>query len=254
MTISERVLLQFCKDPSEPDYIGGTARTTVEDALDYLIKTVPDFIDLVRGKQVLDFGCGLGHQAACLASRYGTDVVGLDLPRQNLMDHWTELKERFPLPNLTYTTELPANRLFDVVYSCGSFEHFSDPVEILNKMRSRLKHDGKLVISFAEPWWSNSGSHMDGFCKLKWVNILFSEKTVMSVRSQYRTDGATRYEEIEGGLNRMSVSKFERIIKESGMKVEWSKLWATRNLPMVTRIPILRELLTSACSVVLVNR
>jgi ubiquinone/menaquinone biosynthesis C-methylase UbiE len=247
-------MLRFCKDPSDPDYPSGTSRATVENALDFLIKTVPQFPHLVRGKEVLDFGCGFGHQATCLASKYGADVVGLDLPRQNLMEHWAKLKGQYPLPNLTLTTELPPDRLFDVVYSCSSFEHFSDPVEILSMMKARLKTDGKLVISFAEPWWSNCGSHMDGFCRLKWVNLLFSEKTVMNVRSRYRTDGATRYEEVEGGLNRMTVAKFERIISESGMRVEWSKLWATRNLPLVTRLPVTRELLTSACSVVLMNR
>ena len=247
-------MLRFCKDPSEPDYPSGTTKTTVDNALDYMIKTVPNFLDLVSKKQVLDFGCGFGHQATCLASKHGTDVVGLDLPRQNLIEHWAKLKAQYPLPNLTLTTDLPTDRLFDVVYSCGSFEHFSDPVEILNMMRARLKPDGLLIISFAEPWWSNCGSHMDGFCRLKWVNLLFSEKTVMNVRSRYRTDGATRYEDIEGGLNRMTVAKYERIIEQSGMKIQWSKLWATRELPLVTRVPVVRELLTSACSVVLVNQ
>src|SRR5688572_12332417 len=138
MNISERIMLRFCKDPSDPDYPSGTSRATVENALDFLIKTVPQFPHLVRGKEVLDFGCGFGHQATCLASKFGADVVGLDLPRQNLMEHWAKLKGQYPLPNLTLTTELPPDRLFDVVYSCSSFEHFSDPVEILSMMKARL--------------------------------------------------------------------------------------------------------------------
>jgi hypothetical protein len=73
----------------------------------------------------------------------------------------------------------------------------------------------------------------------------------MSVRSLYRTDGAQRFVEIEGGLNQMSVAKFERIMRSSGMRIESLTLWPTKGLPLVTGVPVLRELLTSACSCVL---
>ena len=41
---------------------------------------------------------------------------------------------------------------------------------------------------------------MDGITKLPWVNLLFPERVVLAVRSRYRTDGATRYEDCGGGL------------------------------------------------------
>ncbi|CAN5864331.1 hypothetical protein BH24ACI4_BH24ACI4_08100 [soil metagenome] len=58
------------------------------------------------------------------------------------------------------------------------------------------------------------------FTKLPWVNVLFSERTVMQVRARFRDDGATRYEEVVMGLNRMTIARFERLIRASGMK--WS--------------------------------
>ena len=247
-------MLMFCRAPDQAEYPSGTTNTSVDNALSFLLKTVPDFPELVKNRSVLDFGCGFGHQATAIARDYDAEVVGLDLPRPALKENWDRLLQQYPLPNLKLTTDLPAEKRFDLVYSCSSFEHFDDPAAILRMMRDRLKPEGKVVISFAEPWYSNSGSHMDGFCRLPWVNLLFSERTVMSVRSRYRSDGAVRYEDVEGGLNRMTVARFERIIKESGMRIEWFKLWSTRGLPAVTEVPVLRELLTSACSCILSNR
>jgi hypothetical protein len=54
-----------------------------------------------------------------------------------------------------------------------------------------------------------------------------------------------------GAVNRMTVARFERIIKASGMRIEYLRHYATRGLPLVTHIPVVRELLTSACTCVL---
>jgi SAM-dependent methyltransferase len=247
-TMPERILLKFCKPLDAPDYPGGTVRTNLDNSLSFLLKTTPGFIDMVRGKTVLDFGCGLGNQAAKLALDYDCFVTGLDLPRPYLQSHWSRFAS---IQNLRLTTELLTSEQFDVVYSCSSFEHFPDPEHILRLMGERVKPGGRIVITFAEPWYSNNGSHMGGFCRLPWVNLLFAERTIMSVRSLYRTDGAQRFIEIEGGLNQMSVAKFERIMRSSGMRIESLRLWPTKGLPLVTGVPVLRELLTSACSCVL---
>jgi SAM-dependent methyltransferase len=250
-TVSERILRRFCRRPDLPDNAGGTDNATIENALDFLVRTVPNFRELVEGNSVLDFGCGCGLQAAALARAWGADVVGVDLPRRTLLAEWDRLKSEYQLPNLTLTANLPSDRMFDVVYSCSSFEHFDDPARVLEMMCDRVKPAGKLVITFAEPWYSNNGAHMDGFCRLPWVNLLFSERTIMNVRSIYRSDGARRFEEVEGGLNRLTVAKFERIIRNSSLHIEWLKMWPTRGLPLVTHVPVIRELLTSACSCVL---
>lgn len=246
-------MLYFCRPVGTTDYPGGTVRQNIDNALDFMLKTVPQFVDLIRGKRILDFGCGRGLQAAALARRQlAASVTGIDLPRPQLLAEWDRLRSVYTLPNLSLTTDLPASQTFDVVYSCSSFEHFSDPAGILSLMRSRLKPGGRIVISFAEPWYSNNGAHMGGFCRLPWVNLIFSERTIMNVRSLYRTDGAQRFEDVEGGLNRMTVAKFERIIRESGMSVVWMKMWPTHGVPpVVTRVPVLQELLTSACSCIL---
>ena len=247
LTFRGRLLRALSRPVDAPDYAGGTTTATLDTALDFLKKTVPEFMDLTARGSVLDFGCGFGLQAAALA-RLGLDVTGLDLPREIFRSRWRQLMEEYP--NLRLTTELPA-RTFDVVYSCSSFEHFSDPEHVLTLMRNLVSPGGRLVIAFAEPWYSPHGSHVDGFTRLPWVNLLFRESDVMAVRSLYRSDGATRYEEVEGGLNRMTVARFERLMRDSGLRVRTLRLIPVKGLPYVSRVPLLRELLTASCSAVL---
>ena len=246
-----RILSLCSRRVGTPDYPGGTTRTNVDNALDFVLKVTPDFLDIVKGKRVLDVGCGFGYQAAALARDWNCDVTGLDLPRPVLMSNWPKMAALSP--RVRFVTEPPEGDVFDVVFSCSSFEHFEDPEGILRLMIERAAPGGRVVVAFAEPWFSPHGSHMNSITRLPWVNLLFPESAVLSVRSKYRSDGATRYEEVEGGLNRMTVAKFERIVKACGLPVERLNCHAVKGLPLVTRIPVLRELLTSAASCVLVK-
>ena len=49
----------------------------------------------------------------------------------------------------------------------------------------------------------------------------------------------------------MTLTKFERTLRSSGMRIELLKYHATRWLPLVTRLPLVREFLTSAASCIL---
>lgn len=249
-SLAERILLKACRDVRSADYPGGTSKTRIDNALDFMEIAVPGFRDLVRGKTVLDFGCGHGWQAAALARDYDAEVYGVDLARPVLQATWERIAAEYHLPNLTLTTASP-DRLFDVVYSCSSFEHFGEPDRILSMMRDKTRPGGKVVVAFAEPWYSPHGSHMNGFTRLPWVNLLFSESVVLRVRSRYRSDGATRYEDVEGGLNRMTVARFEHLMRTSGMRIESLTLLPVKRLPLVSKVPVLRELLTAAASCVL---
>ena len=92
---------------------------------------------------------------------------------------------------------------------------------------------------------------MQFFTNVPWVHLLFSEKVIMNVRKLYRSDGAEKFEEVESGLNKMSVAKFERIIKESGMKIVFKNYECIRGLNFLGKIPWVRELFINHVSVAL---
>jgi SAM-dependent methyltransferase len=161
---------------------------------------------------------------------------------------------------VAFGTQVPSqlSGKFDVVLSLSAFEHYADPEAELQRMRRQLKPDGLILLAFAEPWYSHSGSHFNNYTRLPltnhpvpWLNLFFSDKALLTLRSRFRADRPERIEDISGGLNRMTLARFERIIAESGMKMEKLRLLATKNVPVVTKLPLLREFFTSAASCVL---
>jgi SAM-dependent methyltransferase len=249
--LSECVLLFLSRKPGTRDYPGGTEKTKLSNALDFLCQTVPGFLDLFQNKRVLDFGCGHGWQAIAMVQRgaryvVGVDILHADTAAQNAAAHGCSEQTRF-FPALPFDLR----GTFDLVLSCRSFEHFSDPTWALKEMREAATPGGLVVISFAEPWWSPTGSHMSFFTRLPWANIWFSERTLMAVRARFRDDGAVRFAEVAGGLNKMTLAKFERLIAVSGLQEEFRRYYATKRLPIVTKIPVLRELLVSALALTL---
>jgi 2-polyprenyl-3-methyl-5-hydroxy-6-metoxy-1,4-benzoquinol methylase len=248
--LSEKILKSLCRDPKAQDFRGGTVSTQWQNALDFLNKTVPDFRSYLRGK-ILDFGCGLGNQSVAMAKAGADEVVGLDI---RLHDQAKRMAaENNCSDRVRFVASLPPEDLgtFDMVLSCSAMEHYADPGAMLELMKQAVKPGGVVIISFAEPWYGPRGSHFDAFSRLPWVNLFFSERTIMRVRTHFRFDGAQRFEDVEGGLNRMSVAKFDRIIRASGLKREFSRVYITKGLPWLEYIPIARELFASAAACVL---
>jgi 2-polyprenyl-3-methyl-5-hydroxy-6-metoxy-1,4-benzoquinol methylase len=252
-SLAERLLLLFCRKPGSEDYLKTTATYTLDNALEFARKTIPDFDGLVRNKLVLDYGCGHGWQAVAMQKAGARRVVGVDILDERLA-HGEALARREGVGNHVEFHRLLPSHLsgtFDVVLSLSAFEHFGDPAAELQAMQAAARPGGAVVVSFAEPWLSPHGSHMGHFTNLPWVNVLFSEDTVMRVRARFRDDGATRYEDVRGGLNRMTLARFERIVRASGMTVESLAVHTVKGLPLVGRLPVLREYLTAAASCIL---
>ena len=198
---------------------------TIENSLSFLSNAFPEFLDQIHDSEILDFGCGLGYQVVGLAKLGARKVSGIEI-NPNWREKAISLGRLHGVSNNIEIEPCLGKHLvgrFDIVFSQSSFEHFSDPAAVIRQMHSALKPGGKLYITFYGPWYSPYGSHMQFFTGVPWVNLLFSEKTVMSVRSRFRNDGATRYEEVTSGLNRMSLAKFESIVAAEGMTVEYKK-------------------------------
>ena len=106
-------------------------------------------------------------------------------------------------------------------------------------------------MMFGPPWWAPYGAHMRFFCPIPWVQLWFSERTIMAVRSRYRRDGAKRYEDVESGINKMSLAKFERIIRQSGLSVLQRRYFGVKKIEVLTKIPLMRELTTNVVAAIL---
>lgn len=180
-------------------------------------------------------------------------VVGFDINEKTLASARSLAAEGVGVDRLRFVDHIPAELLgtFDVVITLSSMEHFADPEAVLVQMRAALRPGGRILVSFDCPWLSPYGSHMHFFTRVPWVNILFSERTVMAVRGRFRSDGATRYEEVESGLNRMTVGRFERIAAQSGTRMDRRLYRCIKGLDFLGKLPLARELFINHVSCVL---
>ena len=162
----------------------------------------------LAGKVVLDFGCGTGEHAIEIAQRGAQKVIGLDI-RENVLK---EARNAARVAGVSDKCEFVSatDQKADIVLSMDAFEHFDDPAGVLSTMRGLVKDDGCGMIEFGPTWYHPLGGHL--FSVFPWAHLIFSEKALIRWRSNFKTDGATRFGEVEGGLNQMTVRNFEQLV------------------------------------------
>jgi SAM-dependent methyltransferase len=104
----------------------------------------------VRGKRVLDIGCGSGHYEVEYAKRGAEKVVGIDFAPA-MLDLARRLTEREGVADrCTFVqgdfTEYPFDEKFDVVLAIGVFDYVADAAPFLRRMAERSR--GKVIASF----------------------------------------------------------------------------------------------------------
>lgn len=223
--------------PTEPQTMNGSAyagksklRTSLGDQL----------LDLIRDKTVIDFGCGEGDQCLELVRCGARKVIGIDI-RDNLLEQAAKkataagLNDQCEFRN---STDAKA----DIIISLDSFEHFGDPAAVLDTMYDLLKPGGQALISFGPTWYHPLGGHL--FSVFPWAHLVFSEQALIRWRSRIRHDGATRFAEVEGGLNQMTVAAFEKMVRASQFSVEMTETVPIRKLRSL-HLRITREFTTA---------
>ncbi len=257
MPIGEWILGKLSREPAAGASAHGHVSYATGKELAILRREFANLSSLVRGKRVADFGCGTGEQAVALARDERCDVVGIDTNKTTLQRAREKAAGLALSGSVRFVEDAGKPELagkFDVVISQNAMEHFPDPDHVVQLMRQLIHDDGVLLITFGPPWYAPYGSHMQHFCKLPWLNLLFSERTVMRVRSRYRSDGAMRYVDVESGLNKMSLAKFERVVARAGLEVRHWHLTCVKGINVLASLPLLRELFVNHVSCVLVPR
>jgi SAM-dependent methyltransferase len=171
----------------------------------------PSIWDELNGKVVVDFGCGIGTEAVEMARRGAAHVIGVDIRESVLAEARRAAQEAGVADRCTFSTEIEDQA--DIVVSLDAFEHFADPEHILYLMRRLMKDDGQALIAFGPPWYHPRGGHT--FSVFPWAHLLFSEQALLRWRADFKSDGATRFEEVDGGLNQLTVRRFWQLVEDS---------------------------------------
>ncbi|WP_375203194.1 class I SAM-dependent methyltransferase [Hyphococcus sp.] len=239
LSFGERLLLALSDHPDDVDktsnYEAPTRQWTVESALAQLEEAFPGFTESVKGKRVLDYGCGDGFQSVALAKAGAAQVLGVEI-EANRRAHGQSLASKEGVNNVSFAETVSGD--FDMVISLNAMEHFIQPTENLREMKRGLAPGGRIYLSFGPLWMAPYGHHMHFFTRAPWINLLFSERAVFRIRGLYRDDGAASW---SPGMNRMTVARFERLVAECGLVPVRRRDRTAANLPLVSAIPGLRE-------------
>lgn len=108
----------------------------------------------LRGRRVLDIGCGGGHNAVACA-RAGAEVTGLDVSAAQLA-HARQLAARHAV-DITWlqadaaAADQPVAPGWDLILAIHSLSYVQDLAAVLAACRRLLAADGRLVISLDHP-------------------------------------------------------------------------------------------------------
>lgn len=169
----------------------------------------------LKGKKVLDIGCGYGALSDAL-SNYGAEVWGTEInqtkfniAKQKLLKHKniTLIKVNNEILNFD-------DNFFDCIFIFDVIEHVKNPQKTIEESYRVLKPEGYLYIEFT-PYYSITGHHLYDFAKWpihilppdKIKKIVFSKKIKGIFDSQYF------WEQFES-LNKLRISNFQKMISK----------------------------------------
>lgn len=220
----------------------------------------------LRGKAVLDVGCGGGEMAIEIAEAGAARVVGIDMVPKLIDAARARLAQR---PELARRVEFVCadvhawqpGEAFDVAISRAAFEHIEHPGAFLQRLGVLLRPGGVLATVFGPMFHSPFGDHLWGFfdVQIPYRGVLFNEQALLRLRREfYRPhEPVARWSDLSGGLNRLRYSEFVAACRDAGLEpvilrpnVTPRRRRALRLLAPISdalgRVPVLRDLIAHA--------
>lgn len=190
----------------------------------YLDKEILQTNFNLKGKEVLDFGCGMGNTSLWIAREMRARVDGFDLDANHITVA-KELNRKYRVPNVHFELrniiEAPVDKQYDFIMLNDVIEHIKEewiPTILDTLINRNLKKGGVLFFSYP-PWEGPHASHLNRAIKIPWIQF-FPQKYVYSlIRQNNRKlvgskDLMTEYME----LNHMTHKKLMFYLKPFGLR------------------------------------
>ncbi|WP_088330680.1 tRNA 5-methoxyuridine(34)/uridine 5-oxyacetic acid(34) synthase CmoB [Lacimicrobium sp. SS2-24] len=142
------LLMQFKPWRKGPFHLHGIHLDT-EWRSDWKWDRVRPHLRSLRGKKVLDVGCGSGYHLWRMHGEGAELAVGID-PFPLFLMQFLAIRHFHPSPAVHMLPlgieQLPALRGFDTVFSMGVLYHRKSPIDFLYELKAQLKPGGELVL------------------------------------------------------------------------------------------------------------
>jgi SAM-dependent methyltransferase len=243
------------KDTAKPDDYDENYFRAGFDSTALFFRRLDNRVDFI-GKRALDVGCGYGSTCIYMALHGAQQVVGIDINEDRiafanakLRSEYSSLTNKVDFKLVTNPKQLEGKK-FDLILSKDSFEHIENPEKYIKELQEYLADNGRLVIGFGPLWKSPYGGHIDYMSSLPWAHLLFPESVIMHERKHFRPDeDAHTFEEVKGGLNKMTLKKFKDILGSSNLEPLYFKTNVhdrklTKLFNILRRLPYCEEYFT----------
>lgn len=179
----------------------------------------------LRGKDVLDFGCGMGNTALWMAKELGAKVDAYDLDPNHIAVA-KELYKKYPIPDVSFEVkniiESPIDKQYDFIILNDVIEHIKEEwiPGILDILINRNLKKGGIIFFSYPPWEGPHSSHLQRKIKIPWIQY-FPQKYVHKLIRKHNVelvgsqDLMTEYLE----LNHMTHQKLSSFMKPFGLKM-----------------------------------
>ena len=201
----------------------------VDNSLSYVLPFIEKTKPLGAGTTVLEIGTAEGGVLLPFINR-GCDCVGVDLAAQRI-----DLANEFLAPEVAagkvafmcqnVYEEAFLNRFknfFDIIILKDVIEHVPEQEKFIPYLKNFLKQGGQIFFGFP-PWYMPFGGHQQ-VCKAKWASMLpyyhilprFIYTGMLKMAGEHEL---VIKELLEVKDTQITIERFERIIKKSGLQV-----------------------------------
>lgn len=140
----------------------------------------------VKGKEILDIGCGSGRYAVVFAQRGAKKVVGIDLA-ENMVKQAEKIAQTLGVEDICEFKignffEYQFHQKFDIIIAIGVFDYINDPSSLLRRMVSLARY--RVLTTF--PSYSIIRGPLRKMCyKMKGCPVyLYDRKTIRELFGQ----------------------------------------------------------------------
>lgn len=235
------------------------------NAKSYLVPFIKQCFLIKKDTRVLEIGCGEGGVLKAFIEK-GCSGIGIDLDDTRIANAENWLKEDIKAGKIKFISkdiykldvEVDLDGRFDIIILKDVIEHIHDQPKLIRWMKSFLKPNGVICFGFP-PWQMPFGGHQQ-ICrnkilsKIPYYHLLprFIYKAILKKFNE------PVEELLEIRDTRISIERFERIIKKEGYKTvnkkhyllnpiyKWKFGWnPVTQFSFISAIPVLRNFFTT---------